>query len=117
MAEPKNQAAAQLGSMGGAARAGSLSSEQRSDIARLGGMAALAKKRDRPAVHEVVKLMLAAIERTQKRHTLYMVDGFARFCETGSSFDTLWMMIPENCVGNYEPGAQFTDVLNDVLAM
>lgn len=114
--KPKNTVAAELGRRGGEARAANLSREQRVDIAKLGGMAALAKKRDRPPVHEVIKMMLAAVERTGKRHTFYMVDGFARFCEVGSSFDSLWMMMPENCVGTYGPGAQFTDILSDVLS-
>ena len=116
MADAKNKAAAQLGSSGGRARATNLSAEQRSEIGRLGAMAAVAKKNDRPPIHAVIKMMLASISNTGKPHTFYMVDGFARYCESGSAFDRLWMLLPENCVGTYHVGAQFTDILSDVLA-
>jgi len=103
--------------LGGLARAAKLSGEERSDIARRAADAKWQKEKNRPAWHAVVKMMLAAIEHTGKPHTLYIVDSHAKFCEAGSSFERIWSLDGDTVVGTYATGAQFTDVLMDMLAL
>ena len=103
--------------LGGFARAAKLTSEERSVIARRAADAKWQKEKNRPEWHTVVKIMLAAIEQTGKPHTLFVVDGNAKFCEVGTSFEKIWSLDKDTVVGTYGAGAKFSDVLMDMLTL
>lgn len=117
----KNPAAQELGRRGGEARAEKLSEDERSAIAKLGAQAMWEKERKRragePTLYEVVKRMLAEIEKTGKAHSLFVEDRKGRFCPTDSDMCKLWRSTKPECwVGNYSPGTTYTEVINDFVA-
>lgn len=109
-----------MGRMGGKARMSRLSEEERSALGTSGVNARWDKERaeraKRPPVHEVVKKMIERIVESGKAHTLFVEKGYARFCESGSEYEQLWMTKSDTCVGTYGVGVSFSDVLVDVMA-
>lgn len=116
MAEPNRYAIAgrRGGLKGGKNRMASMSPAERTEFARRAAMARWDAYRKSAQYHHAVRQMIEKIVTTGIQQRMFVRGKIAWFAEAGHMEESRWM---DWCVGTYDVGCNFTQVIRDVLEM